>query len=60
MAMTRTAPISSTMANATKKTFNGKGTRRPSRAMMPSTNAMSVAIGMPQPRAPSVPPLTAM
>ena len=40
------------MASAVRKTFSATGAREPSRASTPSANAMSVAIGMPHPRAP--------
>ena len=43
------APMSSTMAKANKKSLSAVGTRLPSRDMMPSANAMSVATGIPQP-----------
>ena len=43
------APRSSTIANVNRNTFRGDGTRLPSSAMIPTTKAMSVAIGMPQP-----------
>ena len=41
------------MANATRKTFSASGMREPRTASAPSANAMSVAIGMPQPLAPA-------
>jgi hypothetical protein len=50
--MTSTAPRSSAIASAVRKTFSAIGTRDPRRAMMPSAKAMSVAIGTPHPRDP--------
>src|SRR6185437_1620197 len=53
--MTRIAPRSSTIASASRNTFSGNGARLPSNASTPSANAISVAIGMPQPWAPRPP-----
>jgi hypothetical protein len=50
--------MSSAMASAARNTLSVTGTRSPSRASTPSANAMSVAIGTPQPRAPGPPALT--
>ena len=47
------------MARAVRKTLSRAGTREPTRASTPSANAMSVAIGMPQPDAPGPPTLSA-
>ena len=44
------APRSSMMATAVKKTLSDAGTRLPSRTRMPRAKAMSVAMGIPQPR----------
>ena len=44
-----TAPMSSTMASAVRNTLAPIGSRGAIRASTPSANAMSVAIGMPQP-----------
>jgi len=44
------APISSTMAAAVRKTRSSTGTRLPIRAISAMANAVSVAIGTPQPR----------
>lgn len=49
------APISSTVARASKKMRNSDGIRSPSNAKTPSAKAMSVAMGMPHPFAPSSP-----
>jgi len=48
--MIATAPRSSMMASATRKTLSEAGTRRPSSASTPSAKAMSVAEGIAQPR----------
>ena len=53
--MTSTAPKSSTMASATKKVTNAGGTRLPNNTKAEMAKAMSVAIGIPQPAAPSSP-----
>ena len=45
------APKSSMMAKASKKIFSGSGTCLLNNAMIPSTKAMSVAIGIAQPSA---------
>ncbi len=45
--------MSSTMARVSNITFTAAGIREPSSATTPSANAMSVAIGIPQPSAPS-------
>jgi hypothetical protein len=47
------------MASAVRKTIRLRGTRHVSRTRMPTANAMSVAIGMPQPEAVGVPTLRA-
>jgi NhaA family Na+:H+ antiporter len=52
IAITSTAPRSSTMASDRSRIFSPNGTRFPYRARMPTTNAMSVAIGMAQPDCP--------
>ncbi len=57
--MTAMDPMSSAIASPSSKTFRELGTRSPSRASTPTAKAMSVAIGMPQPRAPSPPALKA-
>ena len=44
------------MARAVRKILRPRGTREPSSASTPSANAMSVAIGMPQPELPRPPP----
>ena len=49
MAMANIAPRSSMIASAVKKIFKPNGTLLPSKAAMPSENAISVAIGIPQP-----------
>ena len=48
--MTNTAPMSSAMASESRKIFKPNGTRGPNAAITPTTKAMSVAIGTPQPR----------
>ncbi len=53
--MTKMAKRSSTMAKAAKNIFKEAGTRLPSKVMMASAKAMSVAMGIPQPAALSVP-----
>lgn len=53
--MTITASKSSTIANAVRNTFKLIGIRLPKRYKTPKANAMSVAIGMPQPGADSAP-----
>ena len=53
------APKSSAMANAVRKTLSETGTRSPSIERMPTAKAMSVAVGIPQPLAASVPWLKA-
>ena len=50
--------MSSTIATVSRNSRSWSGQRGPSRASAPSTNAMSVAIAIPQPRAPSPPALT--
>ena len=52
MAITTIAPMSSITANVVRKTFNPKGTRLPSNCNIPKENAISVAIGIPQPCVP--------
>ena len=49
------APMSSTIANVSRKTFRLLGTRAPRIASTPTANAMSVAMGIAQPSRP-VPP----
>ena len=49
MAMTRMAMMSSATASVLRNTRTPLGTRLPSRARMPSANAISVAVGTPQP-----------
>ena len=44
--------MSSTMATLSRNTLSPAGTREPSRASTPTAKAMSVAIGIPQPRGP--------
>ncbi len=56
--MTVIAPMSSMTATPSRKITSDCGTRRPSIATTPSANAMSVAIGMPQPSASAPPPTT--
>jgi hypothetical protein len=51
--------MSSTMASAVKNTLSPTGALSPSKAKTPRAKAMSVAIGIPQPAAPSVPALMA-
>ena len=51
--------MSSTMASAVKNTLSPTGALSPSNAKTPRAKAMSVAMGMPQPAAPSVPALMA-
>ena len=48
-----TAPISSTIASAVKNTLAPIGVRGAINASAPKANAISVAIGMAQPRAPT-------
>src|SRR5581483_5224101 len=52
-AMTTMAPMSSTMASVNRKRRTDDGAPRPTIARTPSANAMSVAIGIPHPRAAS-------
>lgn len=47
------------MASAVRKTLSDTGTRSPSIERMPIANAMSVAVGIPQPFAAAVPALNA-
>ena len=47
--MTMMAMMSSATASVDRNTRTPLGTRLPSSAKMPSANAMSVAVGMPQP-----------
>jgi hypothetical protein len=47
--------MSSTIASVSRKSRAAEGIRRPSTPSTPTANAMSVAIGMPQPAAPSLP-----
>jgi hypothetical protein len=48
--MISSAPRSSTIASEVRNTLSDTGTREPSNAITPRANAMSVAIGTPQPR----------
>ena len=48
-------PMSSTTASVVRKTFNPMGTLFPNIAKTPREKAMSVAIGIAQPSAKSVP-----
>ena len=57
--MTTIAPMSSTIARASRKSLSDGGTREPSRLTTPIAMAMSVAMGMPQPPAPFPPALMA-
>ena len=50
-AITTTAPRSSMTASASSVRRSAGGTRGPINASTPTANAMSVAMGMPQPRA---------
>ncbi len=59
MAITMMAPMSSTMARASRNSLSDGDTREPRRLRTPTAMAMSVAMGMPQPRAPSPPMLMA-
>ena len=52
--------MSSTMARASRNSLSDGATRRPSRLSTPTAIAMSVAIGMPHPAAPSPPALMAV
>lgn len=54
-AITTMAPMSSTIARAKSSTLSPGATRLPSNAKMPTAKAMSVAIGVPQPRLTGVP-----
>ena len=49
------APISSAIASESSSTRRPDGSRLPKMAMHPTTKAISVAIGMPQPSAPGLP-----
>ena len=49
MAMTKMAMMSSATASVLRNTRTPFGTRLPKSARMPSANAMSVAVGTPQP-----------
>ena len=51
MAITRMAPMSSAMARDNRRIRRLCGMREPNTARQPTTKAMSVAMGMPQPRA---------
>ena len=53
------APRSSATAKVSRKIFNVAGARLPTSASTPTANAMSVAIGMPQPLTPGPPALNA-
>jgi hypothetical protein len=57
MAITVMARMSSTMARVSRNTLAPAGTLEPSTASTPTAKAMSVAMGMPQPRPPSPPTL---
>ena len=48
--------MSSAIASDSRKIFNPEGTRLPSSARKPTTKAMSVAIGIPQPLRPGPEP----
>ncbi len=54
MAITITAPISSTIAKAVKNIFSPNGTRLPNNVKIPRVKAISVAIGIPQPSEPTL------
>ena len=49
MAMTRMAMMSSATASVDRNTRTPAGTRLPRSARIPNANAMSVAVGTPQP-----------
>ena len=49
MAITITAPKSSTIAKAVKNTFKESGILSPNKYKTPRAKAISVAIGIPQP-----------
>ena len=51
--------MSSMTATPRRKATSAVGTRRDSSARAPSAKATSVAIGIPQPREPESPPITA-
>jgi len=55
MAITAIAPMSSVIATARRKSFAPGGTFDESSATIPRAKAMSVAMGIPQPRIASVP-----
>ena len=57
--MTTMAPMSSTIARVSRNTRTCDGRPGPMSASAPRTNAMSVAMTMPQPCAPSPPALMA-
>ena len=59
IAMTRIAPMSSTIASARRNSFNDGVTRVPRSPRTPSAIAMSVAVGIPQPPSASVPAVMA-
>jgi hypothetical protein len=54
--MMTTAPRSSMIASAARNTLSEAGTREPSSDSTPSAKAMSVAVGMAQPRIASTSP----
>jgi hypothetical protein len=56
--MTTMAPMSSTIASVNSSTLSDPGNRRDNNASTPSANAMSVAIGIPQPWLASLPVVT--
>ncbi len=51
--------MSSTIASVSRKSLSACGARDPTMATTATANAMSVAIGIPQPRPPGPPALTA-
>ena len=53
------APMSSTIASASRNSLSDGWTREPSRLRTPTAMAMSVATGMAHPAAPSPPALKA-
>ncbi|WRL63850.1 hypothetical protein U6N30_30235 [Blastococcus brunescens] len=59
MAIALSAPMSSTTDSDSRKTRSWTGALRPNSARAPSTKAVSVAIGIPHPTAPSPPALMA-
>ena len=53
------APMSSTIASASRNSLSAGSTAEPSRLTTPTATAMSVATGMPQPAEPAPPALNA-